>query len=779
MKLKHRVLALPLAISTLIGQSVLAEDFQLEEIVVTAQKRSQSLQDVPIAVKAMDTDQLRQSSITNLSDLSRVSPGLSISNTQNSAFTAISVRGVSTATVGVGAEASTAIYIDGVYQRDPASISNLLDIAQAEVLKGPQGTLFGRNAAAGAVNIQTASPSEEFEGYLSATYGNENLKSVSGVVNIPLSENLQSRTSFISKQRDGWQKDTDSANADDLYEIDNYAVRNRLLWMPTDELSAELILDYAKEKGTRSGFVIEEAAAVVPGFPTAGFNQTHKISGDEASVSGVIMENGVPVPFNADINSESVGAAVLIDWELNEDLTLTSITSYRDTDRLTPVSGGGLFSFAPGALPYLSGYVGTMDNGYETFNQELRLSGLTNGIDWFVGVNYFKDTSTQSMALALPLFMGPPAFTTGELGDARLEAEAEIESYAIFGDVIFPLSDTLNLTVGARYSSDEKEIKWDDVAQKAPNTFYPQVTNGIITTTGDAAKAKDDWSNVSGRIVLDYQLNDDTMVYGSVSQGYKAGGFNTELTITSDPNEAFDPEISTSYELGLKTMAFDGRVQANAAMFFNKYSDYQFQAAPPGEIAAKNLVADAEVQGMELGVLWRALESLTVSLDLSYLDAEFVETVSVTGVGGTANAVNDGQDMLRAPEWSAQLGVDYSVMLADLGEVRVNASYFYSDTYRLNNASVELVEAGGSAIDFSERDFQSGSYGLLNMRVSYLTPEEDWEVSLWGTNLTDESYRDYDWIIASNAVYGVAGASTRAYQRNEPRMYGVDVRFNF
>jgi iron complex outermembrane receptor protein len=769
MSRKNLKFSLTLIASAMACEPVMAE-LMLEEIIVIAQQRTQSLQDVPIAVQAISSDQLSQASISSISDLSRMAPGLSISNTQNSSYPEIGIRGVSTAIIGVGAEGSTALYLDGVYQRSIAVVSSLQDVSQIEVLKGPQGTLFGRNAAAGAINIMTQAPVAEFEGSLSASYGSDGLRVLSGVFNTPFTDNLHNRLSATVRQRDGWQQDTDSDSADDLYEQDNYSIRNRLLWLASDTVSAELIVDYTKERGTRGGLVIEEGGSIIPG---AAFQDTHKIDEGRASQSGVFYENGILVPFNSDTDNESFGSAVLVDWNLSDSLTLKSVSSYRDSERALSASPGGLLSFDPGATPFLPAYVGTEEFGFESYNQEFRISGVEDSVDWFVGVNYFKDKSSQNIEYAVPLVTG----IRSGLNDSVSRSEVDIESYALFGDFIFRLTDNLNLTVGARYSYDEKEINWSDVTQGAPDIFYPDVNNGILVASGFAANAKDNWQDISGRVVLDYTLGDDTLIYGSVAQGYKSGGFNSELSPASDPADSFGKEQSISYELGVKSEIFDSRMRINAATFFNQYNGYQFQTTVPGAVAAANLGADAEVKGLELGLAWVATEALDLSFNLSYLDAEFVEDVAVTGPGGTRLAVANGQEMLRAPQWAAQAAADYYIPLTDIGEIRFNVNYSYSDSMRLNNATLDSLQ--GNGIVFTSDDLRSESYGLVGARIGFVSLDEVWEISIWGTNLTDESYRDADWIAVGNSVYSGFLSSTRAYSSNEPRMYGLDISYNF
>lgn len=745
----------------------------LEEVVVTAQRRSQSLQDVPLTVTAMTSDQLTQNSITSFSEIGRISPGVSMANISGEPNQAVGVRGVATRALGVGVEASTGVFIDGVYQRDFVSIASLVDVQQIEVLKGPQGTLFGRNAAAGAINIRTNDPTDELEGNVSVTAGSESLWKVSGVLNLPLGDSVFTRTSVILKERDGWQRDVDTANADDLYEDEAATIRSRLTWLASDTVSLDFGVDYQTSEGTRGGILIEKWGSLIP---SAGFERTHDLDDEEASLSGVLIEDGELVPWNADREQDSLGLSMTLTWDMSDSLVLTSTTAFRDSEIDLADSAAGMFSLAQSVLPYAPAYVGFETYDFESINQEFRLSGSGDSVDWFVGFNYFKDESALLSNFALPAFHFA-GIGTGEIGDAISDNEVDSESYAIFGDAIISLSESTNLTVGIRYSYDEKKVVYNDVNQKAPETLFADIEHGIVISTGQEAFSENDWDNVSGRVVLDHIVFEDTLIYASVSQGYKAGGFNSQIGPGSDLQQSFDTEESINYEAGWKSSMADGALTLNGAVFFNKYEGYQFQVSTPGGITAQNVGGDAEILGMDFDLNWLVTDAFTLSVSGSFLDAEFVEEVSVTGPGGTEVAVKDGQSMQRAPEFSGLLSADYLWPLNGRSSFRFNLSYFYTDEQRISNTNIDNLQ--GYGIEFTEDDVSADSYGLLSCRITYTHSNEAWRVSLWGTNLTDESYREGSNIEVSNAVYNEGLSSVVAMKRNEPRMYGVDVQFNF
>ena len=784
---KWTPLALAMAMLPMAGQ---AQEFALEEIVVTAQKREQSLQDVPLSVQAISADKLEQNSVSSISDISNLAPGVSFSNIDDGGNLAI--RGVGTEALGVGLEQSTAIYIDGVYQPSISAIADLVDIAQIEILRGPQGTIFGRNAAAGAISIRTNAPTDVLEGSVKIGAGSDDLRTVQGVLNLPLSDTLLTRTSVTYRERDGWQSNTDMADGPDLYEQEKHSIRSRIQWLASDDVTVELSLDHAKQDGTAGGLVVEEVGTL---DPTAGFDTTHKLDGSLASGSGTYNDAlGNLLSIKPRLEREISGAAVNVEWDINDEYSLLSTTSYRYSSEKGSDHVGGNFSVAAGSLPYTAGYVGYADSKFETYSQEFRLSYSNDSIDWFIGANYYTSKAQEGINYALPAvgwaYFGASGGTTpgdlalGTLGAAQSYSNVKTESYALFGDVIFELTEKLNMTVGARYSYDKKEVDWNDVQQVAGQTpgaeqlFYPDIVNGITQDgTNRLAEAKDDWNDVSGRLVFDYQVAEDATLYAGVSQGYKSGGFNTELSSGGDPVASFDKEKSTNYEIGLKSTWMEGRLLANVSAFLTDYKDYQFQVAEPGSIAAVNLGADAEVMGVELEFAFQATENLTLSLSSSYLDTEYMDDVSVSGVGGTAYAVREGQDLARASKFSTIASADYLYPLGDVGNLRLNTTYSYSESYRLSNADVEGLQ--GNGLVFEESDLMSGSYGILNARIGLESADERWTASIWGTNLTDAEYRDSSGIGFASAVYGDLGGTMKSYTRNEPRMVGVDFSYAF
>lgn len=758
----------------------------IEEVMVTAQRRVQSLDEVPVAVSVIDADTLSQNRAGNVLDVAALDPSF------NATFGNISVRGITTFVIGNALQPSTAVYIDGVYLNDSESIlGDLLDVERVEILRGPQGTLFGRNAAAGAVSVTTAAPGDEFEGEFRVGAGDHDLREASIVLNTPFSETVSARTSAFVRDRGGPIKNL-SGGADFLEE-DRWGVRTRLRWLASDTLTVELGGDYTEYEGGKG--VGPGYGAGVPGFITrtsdvTGFVDTRYLAdeNDEAFVqSMILLRDGVPFAIDPNEGSRDVGgASALVEWAISDALTLTSTTSFRFLDQELPVLHDfanldinyltnlyQIYLFFPPFQPFppafASSFVAHWDNENEEFSQELRLNGQSSAVDWFVGVNYFSVEYDNTQRIAYPQGVAflDPSFT-GDYSDLRTDGITEIESVAVFGDAIIALGDATNLSVGLRYSRDKTKIIREQLPVTATKTSY------LDTSAGDVA-FDDDWDNLSGRVVLDYSFNEDVMVYAGVTTGYKAGGFNSDVPYGAVTAEMFDEETSVNYEIGLKATFLDGAARLNAALFHTDYEDYQFQTInPENPFGVLNLTADATIRGLELGSQFALSESLFVGLSASYLDEAEFNSGSV-----------DGQALLGAPEFAAVATADWFANLGETGTLRFNLTYSYSDSWRLENIDLARTEQTVVALQtlvllgpptghaLRESDLRSGSYGILNATVTFTPPSERWDLRLWGTNLTDEAYRSLG--NTFSAAFG--GSAAPAYSRNEPLAWGVDFTY--
>ncbi|MBB6521835.1 TonB-dependent receptor [Pseudoteredinibacter isoporae] len=780
---KKVIPAIIAASSPLIATPSLAQSpaLAIEEVIVTAQRREQSLQDVPVSVKALGADQLAQNSVNDISDIGKLTPGLSFSSTANP-DTEIAIRGISTATVSAGVEQSTALYLDGVYLgRGFDLVGDLLDVERVEVLRGPQGTLFGRNAAAGAVNITTAAPQDNLQGKLKVAYGSKSLKSFQGLGNIPLvDDSLLLRLNASFRERDGWLKNTSPGNEEDFYQQKRNSLRSKLLWHASDELSVQLTADHYKQDDTRSAFIVTRVGSAGP-LGITGVNP-EGIEAKGTNNQAIVLDNGLPRTVPPKLKRESSGISLKTDWEINDDFSLTSVSSYRRSDLDTGTPSNGLLSVPSIHGPLITSfYVRNLKVDNKEFNQEFRLQSITENLDWFVGVNYFYGDVNERSDFALPAFAiaGVPG-VIGNFGDNRSDVTIKTHSLALFADAVIQLGNDWQLATGLRYSYDEKRVHHHAALSRAPVFTAISDGNFLYGLDGQPAfKSRDteSWNNLSGRLVADYTINDDATFYAGFSQGYKAGGYNSVVATGQDPADTFDQEKANSFESGIKSDWLDGRLRLNASAFYTLYKNFQLQQSDPNNPGvALNLTADAKTKGLEMDMTFRASEALTLGMSSSILDAEFTEDTYLQGI----LVIKKGQDMLRAPRFSAVFNADYVWNLTNNFSLRLTANYIHNGRQRIANDVPEtLTAASGNALAFSEADLQSNSYNLLNAKLTLQPADDNWSLSLWGTNLGDEAFRDDDHVSISNAALRALGTASTSYSRNEPRMFGVDFTYHF
>jgi iron complex outermembrane recepter protein len=759
MNLTRSPLALAIAIAaTPIFNQAHASDtdsFAIEEIVVTAQKREQSLQDVPIAVTALSGDFLQQTGSVNLSDVANVTPGLNISNTQSEGGGGITMRGIGSNDFGYSSDSSIPVYLDGVYMGGGANIvGDLMDVAQIEVLKGPQGTLFGRNAVGGAVSVTTTRPGNDVEAQVKIGGGNYGLRTVKGMANLPLIEDkLYLRVSGSTRNRDGWQENVSSGERDG-YEQDRWNGRAKLLWTPTDNLEIELTSDWQREQD-HAGYFNVLGGAAVDGLNSLGFlsSATLDAKGKTASAGNAFFDGASIVGPDGSgvdhkLDRKVRGNALKVSWDINEDLTLTSITSYRELKSAISEDNDGTEYLVLNIRSF-------MDN--EEYSQEFRLNGSSDKLDWFVGLSAYRaDVDGQVNDSFGAIFTGAPF-------DETAIVHGQTESYALFGDAIYALNDTTNITFGLRASYDTKSQEI-----KNPQAFGLLFAspNQLLGADGNPdpslAKSRENWDDISPRLVVDHQINEDVMVFAGVSQGFKSGGFNSFPTV--DPGtgfvpfgstDPFDEEKITNYEAGFKSTLMEGRLRLNGSAYYYDFEDLQFLVTNGSTVSAQN-AGSATGKGIDLETMFLITENLSISANLGWLDSEYGDDV-IDSDGSVI--VSDGQDLANAPSFSGNVGVDYLLPLGDMGELRTHLNYAYTGDQTHNGSDTAEI-------------YKEDGYGLLSARISWMSSDEQWEVAAWGTNLTNE-----DTIESFGGVTDDFGFVS--VRRGEPRMYGVELSYTY
>jgi iron complex outermembrane receptor protein len=677
--------------------AVFASEMGLEEIIVTAQKRSESAQDVPVAISAFSAEMVANTGVDTINDLIPMIPGLNGSSA-GIATNAWGIRGISTNDWSAGSEPSVGVFIDGAYiGRNVLATGAFFDIAQVEVVKGPQGTLFGRNSSVGAISLTTNKPADENTFDLGLAAGSEGQREYNVVANMAGENDLAVRFAYHGTRLDGiWEDVTHNRNAF----MDRDDMRLSASWTVADNIDALLTYTRSDSSSNMGGTYNPSLSTIAPGvdFP----DQIAKSTEDAEA-------------------AESDGITLRLVWGLGSDMTLTSITDRRSFDYSYAQDSDGTADDATIDAVFAVGAGGSsLEFGNETkqdnISQEFRLNGNTESTDWFMGVSYFSEDIAETTRLDL---IGT-ALGMAVLAQDLTMTKGETKALGLYGDVAWSLSDKLKLTAGVRWSDDEK-------------TWCTKGSAGIMLVAVNTAAdlcATNSWTEVTPRLVADYSVSDDVMVYASVSKGYKGGGFNTAAAdfdgdFVGDAVAGFSPETNQAFELVLKSRMMDDRMQFNAALFSNDYEDLQLLSATLGGILVEN-AAEADTQGVELEWSYLATENLILRANMAVLDSEF-----------TAGA-NNGNDLPYAPGNSGTISASYQQ-----GAINYFVMYTEQDDFFFDADNL-LKEDG---------------YGLINAKVSYAPENAGWDIGLSVHNATDEDYA------AARADIGLGAAINRGMPR--------------
>ncbi|HJQ17172.1 MAG TPA: TonB-dependent receptor [Allosphingosinicella sp.] len=726
-----------------------ANEDRVEEIVVTANKRSENIQKVPIAITAVTGKRLEAVGITSTQDLAQVVPGLTIQNSLSG--TQAHLRGVGTTALSAGTENSVATYVDGVYIISlSGALVQLNNIEQVEVLKGPQGTLFGRNATGGVINIRTRDPKHEPSGDFNVRYGNYQTLAAQGYLTGGLSDSLAADIAgFVSLQNKGWGKNL--FNGKDVNKMDQYAVRSKWLFEPGDADQFRLIGDYSVLKGNSfNSFSLLKGTYdnYGPGNTLAGARPDlapYVASGALAPFAEV----GDPFPATGgfyDINVfdqpqykyRTGGASLQWDHRFGDDLKLTSITAYRRARQH--------INWDSVPVPAFRGNV-DWDEKESQFSQELQL-GSTAGasIQWVAGLYYLKGKASY-------LHFDIKGTPFAPLDTLQFHSFTHVESGAAFGQVTAPLWSGGHVTAGLRYTVEEHGVTGDTTL------IFP----GGFTIPIPAADRKKTFRRLTWRISVDQQLTPDILGYASYNRGFKSGLFNS----IPPGGEPIDPEILDAYEAGLKTQLADGHLRFNIAAFYYKYKNLQVTVFTSTSALLQN-GAGAEVYGTDFDFTGKIGPNITVYGGASIMHSEFTSYPGagffilqpLSAGGGTVQETRlpigaKGNKLPYAPDFTFNLGANYVVPVGS-GKLELNANYSYLGRW-YNNGDNLLSQSG---------------YGLLDGSINYSFGDSGFSVGVWARNIADKKYYLF---LASQAnpgghQQGLPGA---------PRTFGGTVGYKF
>ena len=689
---------------------------QIEEIIVTAQKREQNLSDVSVAVTVFTGADIREQRLGQPIDLAAQTPNLNINETFGNTITNVSIRGLGLNDYAVNNNPAAGIYVDEVYLVSPAMLGfQLFDMERVEVLKGPQGTLYGRNTTAGAMRFISRKPTEELEGYLSADYGRYDHFLLEGALSGRIAEGLTGRVAVQTSQRtDGFQ--LNRATGDKVGEIDRTAWRGMLNWQPSENLDILLNVHGGVDKSDTLLIKVDNVFTPV--------------------------DDGIADPYSSaagndtELDNENYGVSLTINWDLSHNLTLTSVTGYEDYERSHDEDRDGT------TLVQLDGL---FLNEIEQVSQELRLTYVRDDYILIGGVFYERDeVSTRDRfdsSDLLPLF-GPAFATAQAIGN---EYAQDSDSYAVFGHAEWQFHEDWKFIAGLRYTEEDKEFT-DALTfllvggDRTEIQVFPPVSNDYSV------------SNLSGKVGIDYTGLENALLYASFSRGFKSGNFQGQLTFNPADLQPFGKELVTAYEIGAKTQLLNNSLQFNVSAFFYDYEGVQIYGpiyqTIVGPLFGITNAGDAEVYGAEFDLLWRVAEGLDIRLGLGLLDTEITDSFVPN--------VAEGSQLPNSPDMNFNAGVKYQWNLTPglVADIMLDTSYKDDVSYDIVNQPMETLEDG---------------YWITNARAGISSANGSWGIHFWGKNITDEVYRTQ--VLTSTVGFGE--------NYGLPATYGVSVDLNW
>ncbi|MCF8475248.1 MAG: TonB-dependent receptor [Emcibacter sp.] len=764
------IFALSTAFSSISYTTSAEEAFVIEDIVVTAQKRSERLMDVPISMSAMGAEQINQTGIRELKEIADYIPNLQISQGNDFRSTAI-IRGVGSQSRNIGFDARVGVYVDGVYMgQSPALNQELLDLERVEVLRGPQGTLFGKNTVAGAISLVTKKPGDELSGQVSANLGNLNYREFKGIVNIPISDTVATKFSVSKTDRDGYVENIITNNK--LIEIDTLAYRAQLRVQASDQLEINMSFD-----GLNSDSLIlvgEPLTDMLGNFPVSIAPEPRKTA----------------FSFDPSDKRDVYGGNIDINYEMDNGYTLKSITGYRKTT-----------AFYTNATDYSPVDIISIEytDKYKQFSEELQfISPDDQDFTYMVGLYYYhqKAHTQRNVVLGdhlvdafveplymlgaftppLPAYPALPSALVSQLLGFGLPGErvfnngdVTTKSYAAYFNGSYKITDDLKLGIGARYSIEDKDGLWLLDGRKSGIFFIGSTGPNPADPTADIFTRQDKFFAPAAS--LTYSISEDANVYAKYSSGYKSGGFNLDYInaaeLAANPTLSFNKETVDSFEVGFKGSFMDNRLTLNMAGFYSLYHDYQVQQFVDlggGRTSIRiNNAAKVKTKGIEAEVTFHATEKLTFQGSLGILDAYYDKFLG----GGTGGADASGKK-LNAPDinmsFSAQYYHDIEALGATLllrGDVTHQGGYYTT----ADNVKVFNTTYGGP-VPYGYIE----SLTMLNARIGLISNNESWEIYLWGRNLNNDKQAVDDLRDFFNTASNLP---------NVGRTYGVEAVFNF
>jgi iron complex outermembrane receptor protein len=716
----------------------------LEEIVVTARKREESLQDTPISVTAFSSQGLEDRGMVSTKDLGTYTPNLISNNgsavSGNNSAGAFFIRGIGQIDFTLNTDPGVGLYLDEVYiARSLGAVMDLLDLQAVEVLRGPQGTLFGRNTIGGAISMRSKPPAQESGGTADVQIGSDNLRHARFSADLPLSATLLTRLSASYTERDGFVHRIQDGI--DLGDTNALAGRLAVRWLASEDVTADLAIDASRRREESPPTL----ATALDG--TSQFGQFHNavVAGPQCLPPPGSFTN--PACFNSQFltgdsysthatnrsqsDLDAWGVSLTIAADLTDALTFKSITAYRDTEALGFRDGDN--------TPHVIAQ--TQDTwDHDQLSQEFQLGGDAFGdqLEWIVGLYYFEEQGTNlNFVNFAPIFI-------------QSGGSVDNDSAALFGQATWHVSDAFSVTGGLRYTDETKRFDPDQfvIQDRNPNPAarlpvgFPLVPPNEVSTS---------ITETTPYLNLAYRWSEDLMTYLTYSEGFKSGGFTQRVFPPLPETPSFRPEFVKSYEAGVKITGLDQRLRFNAAAFFTDYTDLQVLALIGVAPTTQN-AAEAEIQGFELELSARPVAELTLEAGVGYVDAQY------TSIGAQVVGLSTASEFAQIPEWTGNASVAYRFGFGGGSALtpRLNWSY-HSDVFMdaLNTPAL-----------------RQASYDLLGASLTWTSADERWLVRLAGQNLTDERY-----FTSGFADLPVSGIAEVVIAR--PREWSLQVQFQY
>jgi iron complex outermembrane receptor protein len=690
----------------------------LEEVIVSAQKRDENLQKVPIAVSVFDDNFIRENRIDSFKDVVLRVPSFyadSVSRTQ----TSIAMRGAGSLEDSPGSDQGVGLFVDEIYIGENSGLDfDFFDIERIEVLRGPQGTLFGRNVVGGAVNVITRKPSADPLAMFEATYGRFGELDLRGVVSGPLASDWFGQIAFSSRSSDGYAENLTTGHR--LEAEDQQNLRAKLRFNPNEDLDANLTLNYMRDKS---------------------YGIARKLTGDvPASLQEAADRDDTQQDMDGGYDRKTWGSTLRIDYKVPVG-TITSISGYRFGDHVTSADLDG--------TPLEIAEFKLQHNRVRQLSQEVRLAGNAGAIDYVLGAYYLDIDLRRDEYLSVHGYPGS-AFAEATPGTAAPEGRGQFintRSYAGFGQGTYHITDALRLTAGGRYTQEKK----------AGDTYCRQ--DGVLCSEYDIAVSKT-FQAFTPKLTLDYDITPMMLGYATIARGFKSGGFASDFPDAQSAGHPFEPEHAQSYEAGIKARWLDNRLQTNVTAYRVNYTDLQVRQINGASTIVGN-AGKSRVNGAEIELVAQPVKGLDLFASYAYTDGKY-ESLVLEG------ADYSGNRLILTPLNAFSVGGSYTASLADAGTLTVRGDVLYKSKTFLDVSNDPALTASYD--------------GVVNLSTTYAFPNSKWEISLFGKNITNVrtsvTAQDYSAFFLS-ADELAAGKKVVATSYNQPATYGVTVLWKY